>query len=106
MTRLQAIDGRVDIQQAVAIRLRDVVVAELLHRVVLGILLGEVADQGSGQDRQVLRRSVVLWVRETAGVSETRPLHAQSLRLAIHHLCEVLLVTGNGFGQGDTGVVA
>jgi hypothetical protein len=34
-----------------------------------------------------------------------RALHAQSLRLAIHHLREVLLVAGNGFGKRDTGVV-
>jgi hypothetical protein len=47
----------------------------------------------------------VLRVGQTTRIAETRILHAQSLRLAIHHLGEVFLVTGNCFGERDTGVV-
>jgi len=48
----------------------------------------------------------VLRVGQAAGVAKARILHAEPLRLAIHHLRKVLLVTGNRLRQCHAGVVA
>jgi len=48
----------------------------------------------------------VVGVGQAVRVAKLRARHTQSPRLAIHHLCEVFFVAGNGFGQGDTGVIS
>jgi hypothetical protein len=47
----------------------------------------------------------VLWIGQAGRVHEMAVLHAQALRLTVHHLREVFLAAGDGFGQRDAGVV-
>ena len=106
MAGLDTIDGRVEPEQAVAVGLGDLVIAEFLDRIVLGVLFGEVADQRAGQSGKITGGGVVLRVGHAGGVAETGVFHAEALSLAIHHLGEILFTAGDGLCQCDAGVVA
>lgn len=43
--------------------------------------------------------------RQPGGVAEIRILHAQTLRLAVHHLREIVLAAGDRLGQRNAGVI-
>src|SRR5262249_60654455 len=62
MPGLDAVDARIEPQQPVAVRLDDVVVAELALRIVLAVFLGKVVDQRRRQEIKVLRGAVVLGI--------------------------------------------
>ena len=74
---LHAVDVRIDPQQPVAVRLRDVVVAEFLQRVER-VVLGKVADQRGGEQREVGRGRVVLRVGQARRIREVRVRRARA----------------------------
>ncbi len=105
MAGLDAVDRRVDVEQAVAVGLADLVVGEVLLR-VHAVVLGEVLDDPRGQRGQVHGRGVVVRVGDAVGVGEVGVLHPQLLRLAIHHRHEAFLRAADRFGQRQRRVIA
>src|SRR5690606_13294458 len=87
---LHAVDARVDGQQAVAIRLADVVV-RVVAPGVERVEVGMVDDQPGRKRREVARRRVMLGIRQPGRVAELRIAQPDALRLAIHLLGEGLL---------------
>ncbi len=102
---LQAVDGRVLVEQAVAVLLLDAVVLEFAHREVL-VVLRKVADQGDGEQRHVARRGVVVRRGQPGAVLEMRAHHAEALGVRVHELREGLLGARDPLGERDGGIVA
>ena len=69
-------------------------------------VFGEVAHQTGSQQAQVTRRGAVAGRGQAFGVAVAGGLHAQSLRLGVHHLDEVLHGAAHAFGQGHGRVIA
>src|SRR5699024_5608081 len=61
-----------------------------------------VSDSIFQQDRDILRRTVVLWIVKACGVAEMRSVHSQLLRLLIHQFHKSLLRSRHGVRQGNT----
>ncbi|VXB45557.1 hypothetical protein BURKHO8Y_140003 [Burkholderia sp. 8Y] len=102
---LEAVDARVEPQQAVAVRLLDLVVREILHRED-AVVLGEVPDQARRQHGEVARRRVVLRIGHAVHVGIVRVLHADALRGPVHQIDEVGLAAADEFRERNGRVVA
>ena len=61
-----------------------------------------VSDSIFQKDRDILRRTVVIWIVKACGVAEMRSVHSQLLRLLIHQFHKSLLRSRYGVRQGNT----
>ena len=102
---LHAVDVRIDPQEPVAVRLRDVVVAEFLQRIER-IVVGEVADHRRGERREVARGRVMVGLRKPGDVDEIRVREPHALRLGVHARDELRLAARDELGERDRRVVA
>ena len=105
MTGFYAVHVRVEPQELVAVALRDVVVAVFALRIQL-VVLGILADQGEGEQREIARRRIVSAVGQSARIREIRARHAEAPGLAVHAFHERRFRACEGFGESDAGIVA
>ena len=103
--RLDAIHAVIPPQQGVAIELLDVVIDELLDG-VQRIDFRIVPDQASGQERQVLRGGVVIFIRPSGAVHKVGVIHAQGPGLLVHQCGKLVFGARHILRQGHAGVVA
>ena len=104
MARFQAIDGRVQPQQAIAIGLRDFVVGEFALLVITDFSR-KFIDQRGGKYRDIFCSRIKLWVWQSSGVGEVAVLHTKFPGLLVHQLGEQVFRAGNAFGQCDGSIV-
>ena len=103
--RLDAVHAVIPPQQGVAIGLLDAVIDELLDS-VQGVDFRIVLDQASGQERQVLRGGVVIFMGPPGAVHKVGVIHAQGPSLLVHQRGKLVFVARHILRQGDAGVVA
>ena len=68
-------------------------------------MLGEVVQNGRGQQRQIVGAAVMQRIGQAGGIGEMRVVHAQALRFLVHQFGKSGLVAGNGFRQRTRGIV-
>src|SRR5690606_33252836 len=87
VTGLDAVDGLIAREQAVAVRLTVLVPGELALGIP-AVVLGIVADDGARNESQVRGRGIVTWSRSAPAVLPVRVLQAHAARGFIHDLHE------------------
>ena len=83
----------------------DITVLEFPNRIPF-VVVRKLGDDRTGESSQVARSRIVIFVRQTGGISEAARMHAEGAGILIHYFGEYRLGTRDMFCQCDACVVA
>ena len=106
MPCFQAVHAVVAEQQQIAVFLGDVVISIRFVGINFVILGGQIADDGVGQNRQVVHAGQMLGRGQAGGVFKIGLRHAQALGFIVHHFGKRFFAARNALGKRNRGIVA